>query len=214
MTYARGTASEDRWTGGGRLTTRMVGFDVIAEAAHQWGKFGTATIDATGAFADVGRRLQLIDLVGVAFTPKIAFRMHYASGDSNLKDTTLRNFVAAYLAASIISEMSLISVSNAVNLQPYLQFFIASDLTLGANWNFVRKATLANSVYGPTNTLITAKNSNAMNVAQIAQLDLTWDASRFLQIHVLYSHIYAGDYSKAAGGRDFDYYRLQLMARW
>ena len=114
MTYARGTASEDRWTGGGRLTTRMVGLDVIAEAAHQWGKFGTATIDATGAFADVGRRLQLIDLVGVAFTPKIGFRMHYASGDSNLKDTTLRNFVAAYPAASIISEMSLTSVSNAV----------------------------------------------------------------------------------------------------
>jgi hypothetical protein len=44
-----------------------------------------------------------------------------------------------------------------------------------------------------------------MNIAQIAQLDLTWDASRFLQIHVLYSHIYAGDYSKAAGSRDFDY---------
>lgn len=79
---------------------------------------------------------------------------------------------------------------------------------------FVRKATLANSVYGPTDTLITAQNSNAMNIAQIAQLDLTWDASRFLQIHVLYSHIYAGDYSKAAGSRDFDYYRLQLMARW
>jgi hypothetical protein len=28
------------------------------------------------------------------------------------------------------------------------------------------------------------------------------------------TRFYKGDYSKAAGGRDFDYYRLQLMARW
>jgi hypothetical protein len=55
---------------------------------------------------------------------------------------------------------------------------------------------------------------SAMKVAQIAQFDLTWDVSKFLQVHALYSHSFAGDYILAAGGRDFDYYRLQLMARW
>lgn len=70
------------------------------------------------------------------------------------------------------------------------------------------------SVDGPIGTLITARNSTARDVARIGQLDLTWDLTRFVQVHALYAHIFAGQYLKDAGGRNFDYYRLQVMARW
>jgi hypothetical protein len=43
---------------------------------------------------------------------------------------------------------------------------------------------------------------------------MTWDVTRFLQVHALYAHIFAGDYIKAAKGGDFDYYRLQIMTRF
>ncbi|HEY0328927.1 MAG TPA: alginate export family protein [Rhodopseudomonas sp.] len=215
VSYRRGTASEDRWTAGLRLALKAHGFEMAAEAARQGGSFGAASIDAVGGFADLGQRLKPFALGDATpVTPKLGLRGHYASGDSNLNDGRFRTFVAAYPAASVVSEMSLVSVSNLINLQPYLQLFVGPTLTLGASWNVLRKATAADSVYGPTGTLITAKNSSSLDVARIAQLDMVWDASKFLQLHALYSHVYAGGYVVAAGGRDFDYYRLQLMARW
>lgn len=213
-TFARGTAAEDRWTGGGRIAGNLAGFEGIGEAAYQWGTFGNARIAAVGAFGDAGYRFAPFNALDGKVTPKIGVRAHYASGDDNLGGATFRNFTGAFPAASVISEMSLISVSNVTNLQPYVQFFVSPGPVVGASWNFVRKVTTADSVYGPIGTLITARNSTSLDVAQIAQLDLTWDLTRFVQVHALYSHIFAGQYIKDAGGRSFDYYRLQVMARW
>jgi hypothetical protein len=39
--------------------------------------------------------------------------------------------------------MSLISVSNVKNLQPYVQFFVNPNVVFGVSWNFVRKVTTA-----------------------------------------------------------------------
>lgn len=213
-TYARGTAAEDRWSGGARIASQLRGFELIGEATYQWGWFGTAAISALGAFGDLGYRFAPHSLLGRQVTPKLGVRTHFASGDDDLKSNSFHNFTGAYPAASVISEMSLISASNVTNIQPYAQLFVAPGLVLGANWNVVRKVAVADSVYGPIGTLITAKGSTAHDVAQIGQVDMTWQINRFLQLHALYAHIYAGRYIRDAGGRDFDYYRLQLMARW
>ncbi len=212
-TYARGTAPEDRWSGGMRLASRLRGIELVGEATYQWGWFGTAAISAWGAFGDLSYKFAPLEVLGKA-TPRLGIRTHYASGDDNLKSSTFHNFTGAYPAASVISEMSLISVSNATNLQPYAQLIVTPGLVLGANWNFVRKVAVADSVYGPIGTLITAKNSTSLDVAQIGQVDMTWNINRFYQVHALYAHVYAGQYIRDAHGRDFDYYRLQLMARW
>lgn len=214
VTYARGTAAEDRWSGGARFAAIFAGVEAIGEATYQWGTFGTASISAYGASGDLGYRLSPFRLPGIAATPKFGIRAHHASGDNNLKSNVFRNFTGAYPAASVISEMSLISVSNATNLQPYVQLFINSDLVLGANWNVVRKVTVPDSVYGPPGNLITATKSTSLDVAQIGQIDVTWNVNRFLQLHALYSHVCAGRYIRDAGGRDFDYYRIQAMFRW
>lgn len=214
VTYARGTAAEDRWSGGARLAADLRGFELVSEATHQWGTFGSATISAFGAFGDLGYRFSPLGTPGVNATPKLGVRTHYASGDDNLKSNVLHNFTGAYPAASVISEMSLLSASNVANVQPYALLFFDRGLVLDANWNFIRKVSVADSVYGPIGTLITAKNSTALDVAQIGQLDFTWNISRFLQLHALYAHVFAGQYIRDAGGRDFDYYRLQVMYRW
>ena len=209
VTYARGTGPEDRWTAGARVAGKFVSLDYILEDAHQFGTFGTADISAWGFFGDVSRSFE-----GFRIMPRLGLRAHYASGDENLKDPTLRTFSGPYPAASVISEMSLLAASNVKNLQTYLQMNLPNNLVLGANWNWVRKATAADSVYGPPGTIITAKGSPLNGIAQIGQVDLTWDVTRFVQLHALYSHTFAGDYIKAAGGRDFDYYRLQIMNRF
>ena len=215
VTYARGTAAEDRWSGGARLTTRLAGFEGTVEATGQWGSFGKAQINAVGAFTDLGYRFSPLAAAAGNVTPKLGVRAHYASGDDNLKSGTLHNFTAAYPAASIISEMSLLSASNTSNIQPYVQLFTGpGGPVLGANWNVVRKVSVADSVYGPIGTLITAKTSTSRDVAQIGQVDMTWDISKFLQLHALNAHIFAGQYIRDAGGRDFDDYQLQIAARW
>jgi hypothetical protein len=43
---------------------------------------------------------------------------------------------------------------------------------------------------------------------------LTSDITRFVQLHALYARTFAGQRIKDAGGRSFDYSRLQTMARW
>jgi hypothetical protein len=214
VTYARGTAAEDRWSGGARIASQWRGFELVGEATYQWGWFGTAAISAFGGFGDFGYRFAPGAILPGKVTPKLGIRTHYASGDDNLKSSSFHNFTGAYPAASVISEMSLISVSNATNVQPYVQLLTAPGLVFGANWNFVRKVTVADSVYGPIGTIITAKGSKSLDVAQIGQLDMTWEINRFVQLHALYAHIYAGQYIRDAGGRDFDYYRVQLMYRW
>jgi hypothetical protein len=59
--------------------------------------------------------------------------------------------------------------------------------------------TTADSVYGPIGTINAARNSTALDVAQIGQVDLTWDISRFVQLHALYARTFAGQYVKDAG---------------
>lgn len=100
------------------------------------------------------------------------------------------------------------------NLQRYVQLFVSPNAVFGVSRNFVRMVTTADSVYGPIGTIITARYSTALDVAQIGQVDLAWDISRFVQLHALYSRTFAGQYIKDAGGRGFDYSRLQIMARW
>ena len=74
-----------------------------------------------------------------------------------------RGVATVPVAASAISEMSLslISASNVKNLQSYVQFFVSPNAVFGVSWNFVRKATTADSVYGRLGTIITAPNSTA-----------------------------------------------------
>ena len=110
--------------------------------------------------------------------------------------------------------MSLLSLSNTINLQPYVQVYVPNGPMLDASWNWVSRASLADSVYGPIGTIITAPGSKAANVAKIGQLAFTWELSPFLQLHGIYSHTFAGDYIKAAKGRDMDYYRFQIMQRF
>jgi hypothetical protein len=214
VTYARGTGAEDRWSGGARLKAQRGGFEAIGEATYQWGTFANASISAFGAYSNLGYRLPWLDAFGTGLAPKIGLRAHYASGDDDLKSKAFHNFTAAYPAASDIAEMSLLSVSNVTNVQPYIELFTRPGLVLDANWNFVRKVSVADSVYGPIGTLITAKGSTSLDVAQIGQIDFTWDITRFVQLHALYAHIFAGQYIRDAGGRSFDYYRLQAMLRW
>lgn len=215
VTYARGTGREDRWTVGGRIAGTLASLDYVAEGANQFGTFnqlgtlGPAEISAWGFFGQVSKSLD-----GVPLAPRLGLRTHYASGDSNLKSSIFRTFSAPYPAASEVTEMSLLSLLNAANLQPYLQVKLPDGPLVEASWNWVSRASLADSVYGPPGTIITAPGSSAANVAQIGQLAFVWDISPFLQLHGVYSHSFAGDYIRAAKGRDMDYYRLQIMSRF
>ena len=209
VTYARGTGREDRWTAGGRVAGKFATLDYVIEGANQFGKFARADISAWGLYGQVSRGFE-----AAGVTPRLGVRTHYASGDANLKDPTFRTFAAPYPAASEITEMSLLSLSNTINLQPYVQVYVPNGPMLDASWNWVSRASLADSVYGPPGTIITAPGSKAVNVAQIGQLAFTWELSPFLQLHGIYSHTFAGDYIKAAKGRDMDYYRFQIMQRF
>jgi alginate export protein len=208
-TFARGTAGEDRWTAGARVTGKLAALDYIAEGAHQFGTFGSANISAWGFYGNVSHTF-----AGFTATPRFGLRSHYATGDRDLASSTLRTFSAPYPAIGEVSGLSLLSVSNMMNLEPYLQLTLPHDLVVGSGWNADWKVTIPDAVYGPTGTPIKAPGSRAKDVAQGPHLYFTWDANRFLQVHGYYSRTFAGDYIKDAKGRDFDYYRLRVTMRF
>jgi hypothetical protein len=99
-----------------RIAGALAGF----EATYHWGTFGSARIAAVGSFGDAGYRFAPFEVSSFKMASKLAVRAHYASGDDNLKSTAFHNFTAAYPAARVVSEMSLLSVSYVTNLQPYV----------------------------------------------------------------------------------------------
>jgi hypothetical protein len=208
-TYARGTAREDRWTAGARVTGKLAAFDYIAEGAYQFGTFGSANISAWGFYGNVSHAL-----ASFTVTPRFGLRSHYASGDRDLISSIFRTFSAPYPATGEISGLSLLTVSNMVNLEPYVQVTLPHNIVVGGGWNADWKVTIPDAVYGPTGTPIKAPGSQAKDVAQGPHLYFTWDANRFLQVQGYYSRTFAGDYIKDAKGRDFDYYRLRVMMRF
>lgn len=209
VTYSRGSARETRYTVGSRLYGTLLNIDYKFEGAYQFGTFGATNISAFGGFGELVRDVGTWQGV----TPRLGLRANYASGSGNLKSGALRTFAAPYPAASAVTEMSLLSLSNVANLQPFLDIYFPNDLRLGANWNFVRKVAAADGGYGPAGTIFKA-NSKAKGVASIGQLDLTWDLTAFLQVQVLYDHVFAGSFLTAAKGRGLDYSRAQIQARF
>jgi hypothetical protein len=208
-TYARGSGREDRWTAGAHVVGEIAGLDYVAEGAYQFGRFDATDIAAWALFGDVSRPVAL-----ASFAPRFGLRGLYASGDRDRAAPTLRTFAAPYAATYVVSQVSVFSASNVANLQPYVQLALPHDVHLGASWNWVWRASTADAVYGPPGVLIQAPGSQAKEVAQIAQASFTWDVNRFLRIHALYAHVFAGDFIRDARGRDFDYYRLQVMQRY
>ncbi|WKW51380.1 alginate export family protein [Rhodomicrobium lacus] len=220
--YARGTAHEERWTLGSRVTGDIGPVKYAVEGAYQFGTFGSADISAFGFNSDISSGVG--SLVGIPkdseIKPRLGFRTHYGTGDRNLSDGTFRTFAAPYPAASEIAEMSLIGLSNAINVSPYIQFQLPHDIFIEVNWNWVWKDTIADSVYGPPGTILRAAGSTARGVADIAEVQLEWDVNTFVKVEAVYAHVFAGDYISAArgtdgaSGSDFDYGRAQVMIRF
>lgn len=53
--------------------------------------------------------------------------------------------------------------------------------------------------------------SRSLDVAKVAQVDMTWDLGRLVQVYPLCPRTFAGQCIRSRG---FDYYRVQITARW
>jgi hypothetical protein len=88
--------------------------------------------------------------------------------------------------------------------------FVSPNAMFGVSCNVVRKVTIAARFMDRLGSS-SRHRIRGRDVAQIGQVDLTWDMSRFAQLQALYSRTFAGQYIKAAGDRTFDDYRLQII---
>ena len=208
IAYTRGRGREERYSAGARVYGSYGAISYAFEGTHQFGTFASRRISADGAAADVGYTLG-----EVWGRPKFGLKAQYASGD-NPRSGVMGTFSGPYPAASVISESSIIAISNARNLQPYLQLSTPWGMWIEASWNWAWRDSLDERAYGPANVFLGPAKSRAREIAQIGQIQATWDVNPFIQIRALYSHSPAGAYLKAGGGRTMDYARAQIMARF
>ena len=135
-------------------------------------------------------------------------------GDSNLKSSIFRTFSAPYPAASDIMKMSLLSLLNATNFNPYVQVKVPNGPLIETSWNWVSRASCGIRFTGPPARSSPRRDQRRGTWPRSASWPLSGTSRLFFSFTVLYSHTFAGDYIKAAKGRDMDYYRFQIMTRF
>lgn len=106
---------------------------------------------------------------------------------------TFHNFTGAYPTARVTSEMSRLSVSDH-------RSSTHKSRARSRREDLVCKVSVADSIYGPIGTPISAKNTTSRDVARIGEVDFTWGISHVVKLLALYAQILpASIYSR--GGR-------------
>jgi hypothetical protein len=199
--FAQGTANEHRQTLGTRLFGRRGGFDWDAEAAFQFGSFGSADIRAWTVSLDTGYTFTNLPL-----TPRLGLKADVISGDGNLNDNRLETFNPLFPKLPYFNEANNIAPSNLLDLQPNLTLSFAKNLTVNVAWNPLWKQQEADAFYAP---LLTPVNGTAGStgrfIGQQASAVLEWQASEHLSVAATYVHFTPGNALKQAGGRAGDF---------
>ena len=198
--YQQGSASDDRRTVGIRLSGVDPGWDYALQAARQYGRFGTAGIDALGFAGDIGWHAPW------AGHPRIATSFGYAGGDRQSGDRTLGTFDVLYPNLGYFSDAPVYYPGNTVDAQPNITYAVTSALTARAGADVIFRVSKLDAVYGPPGVpVILGRGTGPSYVTTLAYLRADWSASKNALLSLSYVHGDAGALIRSAGGHPFDY---------
>ena len=143
--FEEGVAKEVRHTAGFRFWKNGGGFIYNLEAAYQFGFFGTGSINAWTASADIGYSFE-----NRMFKPTINLRHDYISGDKKAGDGNLQTFNPLYPRGGYLGFSPQTGPVNLIDIHPYGTLDLLPNLKFQADVVFNMRYSLNDGVYRPS----------------------------------------------------------------
>lgn len=204
--YAQGVDKESRHSIGVRLHGAQHAWDWNVEALYQFGDFGEADIRAWTVASIVGYRFS-----DVRWQPRVSLSANVASGDSDPEDGRLETFNPMFPNLAYFEEAAIYAPQNFYNIEPEVRLRLTPRLALALDWNLFWRLEQQDAVY--VRGLVPLTGTAAVPghfVAHTPSVSLDYQWNRHLTMDLSFSHFFAGEVIKNAGGRDVQFFKAQV----
>lgn len=144
-TFEQGTGKETRHTLATRYWKYGGGFIYNLEAAYQFGRFGTANINAWTLAIDIGYTFE-----SLKWKPSVNLRNDYISGDRNPAGAQLQTFNPLYPKGGYFGFNPRVGPANLTDLHPYATVQCSEQLLLQADVVFNWRYSANDGIYRPS----------------------------------------------------------------
>ena len=201
VTYAQGSASEERHTLGTRFFGKLGHWDFNHEAMYQFGRFGSGDINAWSIATDHGYTLE-----NTWGKPRLGLKAAIASGDSSTNRANLQTLNPLFPRGNYFTEASLLGPQNFFDLHPCLQLRPSTKWSFETGADFYWRESRDDGIYTPGGSVIYQGDPN---FARFVGTDLSfligWQATRHINISAAYTHFFAGRFIRQNSGEDVNY---------
>jgi hypothetical protein len=176
--------------------------------AYQFGEYddrpGGSDISAFGGFG-----LVRYALFPRANTPIVGLKTSYFSGDRDPDDDKLGTFYDHVFGTPYFSYARDIMPFNLIHLQPEIAYRFSDRLLVTLSHGLLWRAQTNDAYYNSANgILVRADVSDSRWLGQQTQLAVHYKPSVHVIIKSFWSHFFAGDVIRDAGGSDRDYFHI------
>jgi len=184
--FAQGTAPANRWTAGAVSRGRRGQWEWNVEGLYQWGRFGTAPINAYDGILDVAYTFRTL------WQPRLALRGSQSSGDRNPSDPALQSLDPLYPRAVALSGAPVGPV-NLTNVHPGLDLQLSRRLSTYVDLDVFWRTRNTDGIYDAGGGLIhTAFSTPARYIGMQPGWELDWYIGPYVHAELAYAHFFPG----------------------
>lgn len=200
------SADEKRHSLGARLFGLKDSVDWNVEIVYQTGDMAEYDIEAWTLASIVGYRFS--DLPG---SPRIALGTSVASGDRDPDDRSINTFNPLFPNYGYFEEAGVLSPQNFYNIEPEISFNVTPQFSIAFDWNFFWRLEKTDAVYvAGLRPLADTATVDGRRVTNVPSLSLDYQVNKHLRFDISYSHFFADEVIKNAGGKDINYFKAQM----
>ncbi|MET0465847.1 MAG: alginate export family protein [Chitinophagaceae bacterium] len=196
--FVDGDGRELRHSVGTRIWRNNSDWQYDLEGVYQWGKFGSRTISAWTASANISHTVLSLKL-----KPVIGLKAEMISGDKQSGDDRLNTFNPLFPRGAYFGLAALIGPANLIDLHPYIELAVAKDLSWQTDYDVFWRKSREDGIYGPNVQIIYPAGVEAKHIGQQLGTALVYTPNPFLSLRGEFTWFNAGGYLKQSGaGKD------------
>ncbi|MDP9173247.1 MAG: alginate export family protein [Planctomycetota bacterium] len=205
-----GTAREERYTVGGRLSANPKPFDFDIEPDYQFGDYGGGNISAWSIATEAG-----YTVANAPLSPRPFIGFDAASGDRTPHNGKLNTFDQLFPTGHLFfGYIDVIGRQNILDLHPGVELSLlknqpyAKSLTLRTEYHQFWRESNQDAVYNVGGGVLRASAPNTSSpVGSEIDALLNWQITRHLSAYAGYSHFFAGSFIQQTGAhKDIDFF--------
>jgi hypothetical protein len=184
--FAQGTAPANRWTAGSVSRGRHGRWEWNVEAVYQWGRSGSAPINAYVGIVDVSYTFD------ARWRPRLALRGSQSSGDRDPTDPALQSLDSLYPRGFVLSGVPVGPV-NLTNVHPTLDLQLTRRLSAYVDVDVFWRTRNTDGIYDAAGQLVrTAFSTSARYIGLQPWGEVDWFIGPYLHAELAYAHIFPG----------------------